>query len=74
MFVGEIVDPAEDRQARVDFVFSCDVHKAVIFDAEIQAAEVSRLRLLFKQQFAGPAGRLDDRLDEGNPEFPFFEF
>ena len=30
--------------------------------------------LLFKQQFAGAAGRFDDCLDERDPKFPFFEF
>src|ERR1700674_1710630 len=31
-------------------------------------------RLLFKEQFAGAAGGLDDGLDERDAELPFFEF
>ena len=31
-------------------------------------------QLLFKQQFAGAAGRFDNRLDERDAEFSFFEF
>ena len=73
MFVRQIVDPAGDRQVRVHFIFRCDVHEAVIF-VEVWTAEVSRTRLLFKQQFAGAAGRFDDRFDKRNAEFPFFEF
>ena len=30
--------------------------------------------LLFEQQFARAAGGFDDRLDQRDPEFPFFEF
>ncbi len=30
--------------------------------------------LFFKQQFAGAAGRFDDRFDERDPEFSLFEF
>ena len=30
--------------------------------------------LLFEQQFPRAAGGFDDRLDQRDPEFPFFEF
>jgi hypothetical protein len=40
MFVGQIVDPAEDRQVWIHFVFRRNVDEAVIFDVEIWPAEI----------------------------------
>src|SRR6266513_2100797 len=40
MFVGQIVDPGEDRQVWIHFVFRRNVDEAVIFDVEVWAAEI----------------------------------
>src|SRR5947199_9219820 len=46
MFVRQIVDPAEDRQMRLHFIFHRNVDEAVIFDIEISSPEL---------QFVAPA-------------------
>ena len=40
MFVRQIVDPAEDRQMWIQFVFHRNVDEAVIFDVEIWPTEI----------------------------------
>ena len=40
MFVRQIVDPAEDGQVPVDFIFGRDVHKTVVFNVEIRATKI----------------------------------
>ena len=71
------------RNANETVVFDVEVGSAQIprihelcFDCRVinrRAIFSSGLRLLFEQQFAGAARCFDDRLDERNAEFPFFE-
>src|SRR5206468_8404037 len=51
MFVGQIVDPAEDRQMWIQFVFHRNVDEAVIFDVEIRAAEIQFFARVYKLCF-----------------------
>jgi len=47
MFVRKVIDPAEERQLRVHFVFGCDIYERVIFDVEIRAAEIQLFAVRF---------------------------
>ena len=40
MFVRQIVDPAEDRQVRIDVVFRREIDEVVILDVEVRSAEI----------------------------------
>src|SRR5207249_6136657 len=71
MFVREVIDPAERAKNQV----KQRGHAISARDSSTSLGMTRRAMhaLLFKQQFAGAAGRFDDRLDQRDTEFPFFE-
>src|ERR1700738_3902190 len=40
MFVRQIIDPAEDRHVRINFVFGGKVHEVIILNVEVPLAEI----------------------------------
>src|SRR5438552_3226496 len=51
MLASEIVDPSEDRQVWVDFIFGRNVNEAVIFDVEVWSAEINFLARIHELGF-----------------------
>src|SRR6266487_4935317 len=51
MFVRQIVDPAEDRQMWVHFIFRRNVDEPIIFDVEIRSAEIQFFARVYKLCF-----------------------
>src|ERR1700675_3312556 len=69
MLVGEIVDPAKDRQVWVNFIFGRNVHKTVIFDVEIWSAEIDFFARIHKLRCDRRAQFFPPKIGTGNIDF-----
>src|SRR5438477_10235539 len=69
MFIRQIVDPAEDRQMWVYFVFRRNVDEVVIFDVEIRAAEIQFFARVYKLCFCCGAQSFAPKVRRRNVDF-----
>src|SRR6266446_3551161 len=69
MFVRQIVDPAEDRQVRVHFIFRRNVNEAVIFYIEIWSAEINFFARVHKLRCDRRAQFFPPKIGTGNIDF-----
>ena len=69
MFVGQIVDPAEDRQVWIHFVFHRNVDEAVIFDIEIWSTKIQFFARVYKLCFCCGAQSFAPKVRRRNVDF-----